>query len=351
MTLKILPVSIPPREELIFRTSASLEKVRTAGCAIAKHLIDFTLLSGLLRRNEEVGCLGNLPDWKPFEPVFHSRLRLRTAEIETKRTGPGNRDVQIKRRIVHREWGDARNAVIPDTCIAGASTQIGALIPEVFRLSDSIERIFCIVPIATKLGLERLDKFSENVPHEIVAVTGMIDPGVDSNGYIVPGVGPDFWTKRIPEKMGEIPVWSEYLDCWAQKHLEQELQGQRSRRIALNGAALRLIEEWQSFTSKPIRYRILERALHRLREAFENRGIAMFSERERGLGYYDAPNVSDSMNELSFLGFVSDWNPYSLTMEGRLFLNRIFLPCLKNHSTFCALAEELQAVPRSLFEE
>jgi len=338
-----------PRNQQIFRQSASIDAVREAGIAIVNHLLDLSLQSGLLNSNEEIGCVANLPDGKPFENLFESKLKLRLVEIETMRTGLGNTKIEVKKRLVSRQWGRVSEGLIVDSCIAGASILTQALIPEVLGLSNSVRRILCMVPIAAKPGIDTLTRFAKQVSRSIVVITGSVDPHIDSNGYIVPGVGPDFWTKRIPEKMGEISVWSEYLQSWAQESFERGLQGKRCERIALNAATLALVWSWQVHMHKPIPYRLLVASLQQLEKRLTNYETLTLRPCSHRRSYYDSPYISDAIDELGFLGFINEWAPYFVRPEGLLFLNRVCFPCLERDPTFKVLAEELRVSPRKLF--
>lgn len=93
---------------------------------------------------------------------------------------------------------------------------------------------------------------------EIHVFSAAVDPGVDQQGWIQPGVGPNSFTKRIPEKMGVTRIWSEYPLDFAQFSLAHTLSSSNGWRSALDISILWLT--WLSNVNRgrPLGYRKLE---------------------------------------------------------------------------------------------
>ena len=265
MSNDLVQIHIPPSNELqsdlrILREVMDFDSVNQAGISIFKQLIDYSIERRILSQSEAYGAIINRPDANPLKQDALSKLRIYPVEVETSRQGIDNKGISENIKNRTDKWPrEQENAIIIDSCIARGSTLKKSFIPRINEESSKVKRIIFFALLVAKEGLINIEKEFSRSFDKIHVVTAAVDPGFDGQGWIQPGVGPDSFTKRIPEKMGVIPIWSQYELDIAQTCLAKTLSSSNGRREALNISILWLTWLSNNNREQPVSYGELEK--------------------------------------------------------------------------------------------
>jgi len=354
MSNELVQVHIPPSNELqsklrILREVMDYDSVNKAGISIINELLDHSIERRILSQSEAYGAIINRPDADPFKHAASNRLRIYPVEIETGREGIDNTDVwhNIKNRT--DEWPRKQeNAIIIDSCIARGTTSIEKFIPEINKMSSNVKRIIFFVLLATEEGLVNIEKEFSGSFDKIHVVTAAVDPGFDGEGWIQPGVGPDSFTKRITEKMGVTPIWSEYKLHIAKTCLAKTLSSSNGWRQALNISIL-----WLTWLSKvnrrrPVGYMELEEWVKEIDSVSGLKGTDQSITQKN-----DGPPFSlQSSNPFSYAIDQLNWQEL-LTKEGPRFntrkvgddyLGNVCIPAMEENPPYDRLFDTIQKI-------
>lgn len=330
----------------VLRSKIRFDDVRRAGNMVMSEL----LRNVMLRENaygSSIAVLGNMPDWFPFTYLLPSEMPFRVVEIETKRTGADNKRIETKSLIVHEKW--MRNEpllVIIDSCIAGGSTYAEAFLPTISALTDSVDKIVYCVLIAAQDGVEKVKSSTIGFADSLEIVSAAVDPEL-RNGWIYPGVGPDNWTKRIPEKMGVIPLWKEYPISAATSSLNIQLSKARGWEIALECILLWLIWFRNRNNKQAANPKWL--AEHLLSLAKDAAVYDQVVPQElSAVGSWLRDFVSSHLDSLGWAGFISENYPYWISIEGEFYLNKVCINTLERHPTYGSLADSFYRISRRI---
>jgi hypothetical protein len=336
LTIEVVTVTTPVTDAnlKVFREDVRRSRVRLAGQTIMAELVGYAKTNGTLDSSRPYPLLGNRPDWNPFRNTFEESLRVRLAEIETQRIGPGNADAVCKSSLIVRDaWeGTEPTVIIVDSCIARATTFATQFLPCISSLTGSVHTIIYFVILATRPGLERIDESSKRSVERVVVINAAVDPSVDTLGFITRGVGPPDWTKRITEKMGVTPLWQEvggYPLIAARQALSEKLDGPQGNAQALYVAGLWLV--WLMWTNgqSPASFRWL------------NKATSVVNDYAGVLDSTSSELLGSVLDGLRFCGLV-EGPPYHPTEEGVLYLEHVGTKVLEDHPVYGRLAEALE---------
>lgn len=359
MRNELVQIHVPPSNELqrnlrILRDVMDFGSVNKAGISIFKQLLGHSIEQGILSQSEAYGAIINRPDADPFKQAASSRLKIYPVEIETRRQGIDNKDIWHKIKNRTDEWPRKQeNAIIIDSCIARGTTSIEKFIPEINKMSSNVKRIIFFVLLATEEGLDKIEQKFSGSFDKIHVVTAAVDPGFNRDGWIQPGVGPDSFTKRITEKMGVTPIWSEYKLDIAKTCLAKTLSSSNGWRQALNISIL-----WLTWLSKvnrrrPVGYRKLEEWVKEIDSASGLKGTDQsITQTKRRSITNGSPFSLQSFNPFSYAMDQLIWRElltkvkygYNTRKVGDDYLGKVCIPAMEEHQYYDRLFDTIQTI-------
>jgi len=328
--------------------------VNKAGISIFKQLLDYSIERRILSQSEAYGAIINRPDADPFKQAASNRLRIYPVELETRRQGIDNKD--IWHNITNRtdDWPRKQeNAIIFDSCIARGTTFIKKFIPRINEESSNVKRIIFFALLVSREGLVNIEKELSGSFDKIHVVSAAVDPVVDGEGWIQPGVGPDSFTKRIPEKMGVTEIWSEYKLALAKTCLAKTLSSSNGWRQALNISIL-----WLTWLSKvnrrrPVGYMELEEWVKEIDSASGLKGTDQSITQERMIhvndgspfprqSFYTFSNAIDQLNWQELLTKVG--SRFNTRKVGDDYLGKVCIPAMEENPPYDRLFDTIQTI-------
>lgn len=348
MSNELVQIHIPPSNEFqsnlgILREVMDFGSVNKAGISIFEQLLDHSIELGILSQSENYGAIINRPDADPFKQAASNRFRIYPVEIETRRQGIDNKEIWQNIKNSPDDWPRKQEtAIIIDSCIARGSTFKRAFIPEINKMSGNVKRIIFFVLLATEEGLDNIGKEFSGSFDKIHVVTAAVDPGVNEGGWIQPGVGPDSFTKRIPEKMGVIPIWDQYELDIAQTCLAKTLSSSNGWRQALNISIL-----WLTWLSKvnrrrPVGYYELEEWVEEIDSASGLKGTDQSITQKKGGSLQSFNPFSYAMNQLGWQELLTEVRyGYNTKEVGELYLGKVCIPAMEKNPSYDRLYDTI----------
>jgi len=346
---KLVQVHIPPSNELqnklrILREVMDFGSVNKAGISIFKQLRDYSIDWGILSQSEDYGAIINSPDGVPFIQAALSRLRIYPVVLETRREGIDNTEIWQSEKSGTDKWPrEQEDAIIIDSCIARGSTLKKSFVPRINEESSNVKRIISFVLLATEEGLDNIGKEFSGSFDKIHVVTAAVDPDVNEGGWIQPGVGPDSFTKRIPEKMGVLPIWDQYELDIAQTCLAKTLSSPNGWRYALNISIL-----WLTWLSKvnrrrPVGYYELEEWVEEIDSASGLKGTDQSIMQKNGGSLQSFNPFSYAMNQLEWQELLTGVRyGYNTREVGELYLGKVCIPAMEKNPPYDSLFDIIQ---------
>jgi len=318
-------------------------------------LLNHALELGILARPQKYGVVFNRPDADPFRQIFTDKIKLCPLDIETRRQGISNLDIRENVAKEANEWPRAQDrSVIVDSCIARGTTCINSFVPRILEMSRNVKKIACFVLLASEEGLARIDSVVNGSIEEFHVFTAAVDPQVNANGWIMPGVGPDSFTKRIPEKMGVTPLWSEYPLDLAKLSLASTIDTSYGWASTLDISLLWLIYLCNVNKGKPIGYQRLTKWVEEVdkysglygteHSITQRRLVRSIDEGSplRGPRFHD---VSRALDGLEFRELVKHGvYGYIINEVGCKYLDKVCIPVIEHHPTYGKLAEAIETL-------
>jgi len=359
LSYQVVQVHVPSSYDLqrtltVLREVVDFDFVNRAGKLIMQALVRYALEVGILRQSQPYGVVVNRPDAEPLQAVFQANgLTLCPIEVKTARRGSDNARVVEKAKNVAEEWprnGDT--SLIVDSCIARGTTYVECFAPIIQDMSRSVSTIVYFILIASEPGLMRIDETSKGLFKRVHIVTATVDKYVDERGWIVPGVGPDSFTKRIPEKMGTIEIWSEYPLDLARLAFARSLGPPHGWTSALDASLLWLTWLFNRNRGGPISYsRLVEwvqlidsiSGLHGTEHSIAQQEVA-YPIGERPFSIPRRYNVSSALDRLGFQELVQHTGRgYVLNPNvGQLYLGEVCISVMENDPLYGTLADSIE---------
>jgi hypothetical protein len=178
-------------------------------------------------RGKGITIIINHPDI-PFEDMIKKFFPEAKIIIVNSRREIG-RNIEVTWNIKN---GDITNTIfIIDSCIATGSTYEKCFSQIIRERCKGVDRVISFTFIAATQGINKARSTLEDVCHEeTIFISGAYDSGLYYS-FIEPGFGPNYFTKRAPEKYEAIPPFSEYPLERAQEALLKRLQNSKYKEI------------------------------------------------------------------------------------------------------------------------
>ncbi len=205
--------------------------------------------------------------------------------------------------------------------------------------------------MVSREGLANIEReFSESFD-KIHVVTAAVDPGFDGQGWIQPGVGPDSFTKRIPEKMGVIPIWDQYELDIAQTCLAKTLSSPNGWRQALNISILWLTWLSNENRRRPVGYYELEEWVEEIDSASGLKGTDQSITQERMIHVNDGSSLprqsfytfSNAIDQLNWQELLTKVGPrFNTRKVGDDYLGNVCIPAMEENPPYDRLFDTIQ---------